>query len=110
MVISDGDFLRNEKDLRSGTPLELGVNPFADQGEKVSYANKDFLFNTLAYLTDANGLITARAKEIELRPLNRIKVQEEKTYWQLLNLLSPLLLIGLFGFSRAYLRKRRYSS
>ncbi len=110
VVISDGDFIRNEKDLRRGTPLELGINPFADQGEKVRYANKDFLFNTLAYLTDANGLITARAKEVTLRPLNRIKVQEERTYWQLLNLIGPLLIMGLFGFSRAYLRKRKYNT
>lgn len=110
VVISDGDFMRNEKNLQNGSPYELGFNPFADQGEKLRYTNKDFLFNTLAYLTDANGLITARAKEITLRPLNRIKVQEEKTYWQLVNLIGPLFVMLLFGLTRAYLRKRRYAA
>ena len=110
VVISDGDLIRNERDLRTGSPLELGINPFADQGEKIRYANKDFLFNALAYLTDANGLITARAKEITLRPLNRIKVQKERTYWQLINLVGPLVILGLFGFLRTYLRKRKYAS
>ena len=90
--------------------MELGFNPFADNGEKVRYANKDFLFNALAYLTDEDGLITARAKEITLRPLNRVKVQEERVYWQALNLITPLVAILLFGVIRGVLRKRRYAS
>lgn len=110
IVISDGDLIRNELDLKTGAPMELGLNPFADRGEKVIYANKDFLFNALTYLTDENGLITARAKEVTLRPLNRIKVQEERVYWQVLNLAGPIVLIVLFGTLRGVLRKRKYGS
>lgn len=109
IVASDGDLIRNELDLKTGAPMELGLNPFADRGEKVIYANKDFLFNALTYLTDENGLITARAKEVTLRPLNRIKVQEERVYWQVLNLAGPLVIIILFGMLRGALRKRKYS-
>lgn len=109
IVASDGDLIRNELKLGEGTPYELGFNPFADQGEKVRYANKDFLFNALAYLTDENGLITARAKEIALRPLNRVKIQGERTYWQLLNLVAPLVILALFGVIRGFLRNRKYS-
>ena len=62
IVTSDGDLIRNELKLGEGTPYELGFNPFADQGEKVRYANKDFLFNALAYLTDENGLNYCQGK------------------------------------------------
>ncbi len=110
IVASDGDLIRNELNLRNGAPMELGLNPFADDGEKVRYANKDFLFNALTYLTDEHGLITAREKEIVLRPLNRVKVQEEKVYWQILNLVVPLLLLIIFGFVRGGLRKRKYGN
>ena len=110
IVISDGDLIRNELDLKTGAPMELGLNPFADRGEKVIYANKDFLFNALTYLTDENGLITARAKEVTLRPLNRIKVQNEKLYWQVLNIAGPLVIIILFGILRGVLRKRKYGN
>ncbi|OEK05499.1 gliding motility-associated ABC transporter substrate-binding protein GldG [Roseivirga misakiensis] len=110
IVASDGDLIRNERDLKTGAPMELGINPFADRGEKVMYANKDFLFNALTYLTDENGLITARAKEVTLRPLNRLKVQEERAYWQVLNLVGPLLIIILFGVTRGILRKRKYGA
>lgn len=109
IVASDGDLIRNEIDLRNGSPMELGFNPFRDEGQRVRYANKDFLFNALTYLTDENGLITARAKEVLIRPLNKVKVQAEKTYWQLLNLIAPLVAIILFGTLRGVLRKRKYS-
>ncbi|HEY9117948.1 MAG TPA: gliding motility-associated ABC transporter substrate-binding protein GldG [Roseivirga sp.] len=109
IVLSDGDFIRNELNLRNKTPYELGVNPFREEGEKVRYANKDFMFNALAYLTDENGLITSRNKEITLRPLNRVKLQEERTYWQALNLVGPLAILVLFGIIRDFLRKRKYA-
>nr|WP_262501620.1 gliding motility-associated ABC transporter substrate-binding protein GldG [Roseivirga pacifica] len=108
VVVSDGDIIRNEKNLRTGAPFELGYNPFADQGEKLKYANKDFLFNALAYLVDENGVITSRAKDITLRPLNRVKVREERVYWQILNLVGPLVLLSIFGLIRVLWRKRKY--
>ncbi|MBO3700152.1 gliding motility-associated ABC transporter substrate-binding protein GldG [Roseivirga sp. E12] len=110
IVVSDGDLIRNEIDLRNGSPMELGFNPFREEGEKVRYANKEFLFNALTYLTNENGLITARAKEVLIRPLNKVKVRAEKTYWQVLNLVGPILVIVLFGLMRGLLRKRKYSN
>lgn len=110
VVISDGDMIRNEINLRNGNPYELGVNPFTEEGEKVRYANKDLMFNALAYLTDENGLITSRNKEIRLRPLNRVKLQKERSYWQVLNLIAPLALLLVFGIARSFLRKRRYTA
>lgn len=107
LVVSDGDIIRNE--IRRGQPLELGLNPFADDNEQQRYANSDFLFNALAYLIDENGLITARTKEIKLRPLDRIKVQNERTKWQLINLLGPIVLLVMFGVIRSLIRKRKYS-
>jgi ABC-2 type transport system permease protein len=107
LVISDGDVIRNE--IRGGRPLELGLNPFAEGSEQQRYANSDFLFNALAYMIDENGLITARTKEIKLRPLDRLKVREERLKWQLINLLGPVLLIVIFGLLRSFIRKRRYS-
>ncbi|GHE65607.1 gliding motility-associated ABC transporter substrate-binding protein GldG [Roseivirga thermotolerans] len=109
VVVSDGDFIRNELNLRTRQPYPLGFNPFVEEGEKLKYANRDFLFNVLAYMTDEEGLITSRNKEITLRPLNRIKVQEERTYWQSLNLAGPLVILVLFGLARGVLRKRKYS-
>lgn len=108
IVVSDGDVIKNE--IMRGQPMDLGFNPFVEGNEPPQlYANKDFLFNALAYLTDESGLITARNKEVKIRPLNRLKVQEERLKWQLINLGLPLTILVVFGLIRGLIRKRKYS-
>jgi hypothetical protein len=62
------------------------------------------------YMIDGKGLITARAKEIRIRPLDKIKIAEQKVYWQSVNLIAPLVLLFAYGIIRFYLRKRRYAN
>ncbi|MEQ9289427.1 MAG: gliding motility-associated ABC transporter substrate-binding protein GldG [Cyclobacteriaceae bacterium] len=105
VVCSDGDMIRNEFSLKTGEPLELGADPFST----TLYANRDFVMNALEYLLNDNGIITAKAKEIKLRPLDKVKVAEEKTKWQLINLAIPLVLLLAYGVVRYYHRKKKYS-
>ncbi len=109
IVASDGDLIRNEISPLNGRPYELGFNPAADQGEMINYANRDFIYNALAYLTDEEGLISARSKEIRLRPLDQIRIQEQRTKWQLTNLLGPILFLLAFGVVRNLIRVQRYA-
>lgn len=103
-VFSDGDLVRNEVNPRSGQAYELGF----DRYNNITFANKELALNTIHYLLDAEGLINVRAKEIALRPLDKVRVREEKTLWQLLNVGAPIALLALFGVVRYYLRKRKY--
>ncbi|WP_299759583.1 gliding motility-associated ABC transporter substrate-binding protein GldG [uncultured Pontibacter sp.] len=103
-VFSDGDLVRNDVNPRTGQAYELGF----DRYNNMTFANKELAMNTVHYLLDAEGLINVRSKEIALRPLDKVRVREEKTYWQLLNLVAPIMLLGLFGVARYYLRKRKY--
>lgn len=105
LVVSDGDVVRNELDPQNNRPLPLGFDPFTER----TFANQDFVLNALAYLVDESGLIRARAKEVRLRPLDQVKVKAESTQWQLINLLLPLLLVGIFGVVKFYLRRQRYA-
>lgn len=106
VVVADGDLVRNDINRSNGNPLPLGYDPITDR----SYANKDFIINTLSYLTDEDGLINARRKEIQIRPLDQVKVEESALFYQILNLVGPIILIIIFGVGKAYLRKRKYSS
>ncbi|WP_018477392.1 gliding motility-associated ABC transporter substrate-binding protein GldG [Pontibacter roseus] len=103
-VFSDGDLVRNDVNPRTGQAYELGF----DRYNNVKFANKELAMNTIHYLLDSEGLINVRSKEIQLRPLDKVRVKEERTYWQLLNLVAPIVLLALFGVTRYYLRKRRY--
>jgi ABC-2 type transport system permease protein len=105
IVVSDGDVIRNEVNRRSGQPQQLGYDPFT----KYTYANQDLLLNMLAYLTEDDGLIFARNKEVKIRPLDRNRINDEKFSWQFLNLAAPIVLVVLYGTARAYLRRRKYT-
>lgn len=102
VVISDGDVIRNQLDR--GRPLELGF----DKWTQSFYGNKEFLLNTVNYLLDDSGLINIRTKEIAVAFLDPQKTSEERSKWQILNVLLPLGLLAVFGVSFQYLRKRKY--
>ena len=105
LVVGDGDFVRNEVDYQNGSPYDLGFDPYM----QASFANKDFLINAMHYLLDNQGIITARAKEIEIRPLDKFEIQQNALKWQLINLVLPLLVILVYGVGRYYYRKRKYA-
>ena len=105
VVLADGDIARNEINPRSGQPQALGFDPMSNY----TFANRDLLMNILAYFTEENGLITARTKEVKIRPLDREKLQTEKVRWQVINLVLPLVVIVLYGVLRAFMRKRKYA-
>jgi gliding-associated putative ABC transporter substrate-binding component GldG len=103
MVVSDGDVIKNQLDQDS--PLELGF----DKWTGTFYGNKEFLLNSVNYLLDDRGLINIRTKEIAVAFLDMPKTAQERTKWQLLNLLLPLALLLLFGLLFQYVRRRRYA-
>lgn len=103
VVISDGDVIKNQLD--GNRPLELGFDKFT----QAFYGNKEFLLNTVNYLLDDSGLINIRTKKIAIPFLDPQKTAEQRTQWQLINLLLPLGLLAIFGFAFQYFRKRKYT-
>ncbi|MBO0356570.1 gliding motility-associated ABC transporter substrate-binding protein GldG [Hymenobacter sp. BT186] len=106
LVVSDGDFVRSELDPKTGQPFRLGFDRLAN----TEFANRELVLNAVDYMLDETGLISVRGKQITLRPLDKLKVIEQRSRWQLLNLVAPLVLLGVFGAVRAWRRKRRYAS
>jgi ABC-2 type transport system permease protein len=104
IICSDGDLIVNDYDYKRNAPLPLGY----DRVTKQTFGNKDFVLHALDYMTDANGLINARGKQIAIRALDKIQIQEDRKFWQALNLLLPIVLIGIFGAIRYYLRIRKF--
>lgn len=105
IVVADGDVAKNKYLPTREQVVPLGYN----EVENFIYANKEFLQNAVEYLLDKNGIIAARGKEVRLRMLDTTRAQEEKTWWQLVNIVFPLILIGVFGFGYGWWRKRKYA-
>lgn len=104
IIISDGDVIKN--DVIRNTPQELGFDRWTGK----TYGNKEFLLNAVNYLLDDSGLINIRSKEIAIAFLDQEKISKEKTKWQLLNILLPLVLLLGFGFIFNYIRKKNFTS
>lgn len=105
IVIGDGDIIRNDLDPETGEPLGLGVEPFT----KTTYANESFVLNILDYMVDDSGLIETRSREVKIRPLDRVKVKQERAKWQVINLVAPVLLVLLIGGIKWYVRKKKFA-
>ncbi len=105
IVIADGDIARNE--IRNdSTTYPLGYFPYTQQ----TFANKDFVLNCIQYLVDNSGILETRNKDVKLRLLNKVRVEQEKTKWQLINIVLPILVVLGFGFLFSYYRKKKYTS
>ncbi len=104
IVVSDGDVCMNQLKIPDGYPLPLGYNQFTRQ----TYGNKDFILNALNYLADGPGLISLRTREFKLRLLDKTKINRQRIQWQLINVLSPLVLMLIFAFLVITFRKRKY--
>ena len=102
VVISDGDIGKNQ--ILKEEPFDLNRDKWTNQ----QFGNKDFLINTVDYLLDDAGLIQLRNKTLQIRTLDKQKAFKERTFWQFLNVVLPLLILFAFGFVFNYLRKRRY--
>ena len=103
IVISDGDIGRNQ--LQKGKPFDLAQDKWT--GEQ--FGNKDFLLNAVDYLLDDNGLIELRNKNVQINLLDKERAYQERTFWQFVNIVLPLLVLLTFGFVFQYIRKRTYS-
>ena len=102
LIISDGDVIKNE--VQRGKPLELGFERYTGN----TYGNKEFLLNAVNYMLDDSGLIDIRSKEINIAFLNDKKTADEREKWQVINIILPLIILGLFAFGFNYFRKRKY--
>jgi ABC-2 type transport system permease protein len=112
IVVSDGDIIRNQLNRKTGAPMELGY----DQDTRQMFGNKDFIVNAVSYLSDDDGLISIRSREIKIRQLDKTRINSSKLlwfnvsdiFWQILNVVAPIVLIIIFGIVWTIARKRRY--
>ncbi|MFP2997588.1 gliding motility-associated ABC transporter substrate-binding protein GldG [Spongiivirga sp. MCCC 1A20706] len=102
IVVSDGDVVKNQ--FQQGRPLELGFDRWTGQ----QYGNKEFLLNAVNYLLNDDGLINIRSKEIKIAFLDQQKVIEQRTKWQIVNMVVPLIALTVFGFLFNLIRKKKY--
>ena len=104
IVISDGDIIRNRYSGDDGTVFPLGYDHYT----QTLYANRDLILNAVNYLVGDEGLLASRSRNIKLRKLDVIKVRENRTLCQVINIGIPILLLGAAAGAIYLIRRRRY--
>ncbi len=104
IVVSDGNMFMNAVSPQDG-PLEMGMDPYTRQ----LFANREFFENCLTYLTDTTGIIQARNKDFKLRLLDKAKIGQQKTTWQVLAFLIPIAFVLLFAVIFQFVRQRKFA-
>ena len=105
IVVADGDIIRNQFHIPKGYPLPLGF----DQYTQITYGNKEFIENAISYLVDGEGLIEIRSRELKIRLLDMNKVNNDALLWQIVNVVLPSVIMIIFGFILAFIRKRKFA-
>ena len=109
IIISDGDIPLNGE--YKGEPLPMGVNSYTVGTQyEYQFANKQFVENCIEYLINDADLSEAKSKDYKLRLLDPKKINEQRTFWQILNLALPVILIIFFGIIYQWWRKRKYAN
>lgn len=108
IIISDGDIVLNG--VYKGQPLPMGVNSFTVGTQyEYQFANRQFVNNCIDYLVNTSDLIQAKSKDYQLRLLDPKKTKEQRGFWEIFNLVLPVLLLLFFGFIYQLFRKRKYT-
>lgn len=107
IVIANGGLIKNKVNY-STNPPQIQKMGF-DRVSKITFGNKEFFVNAISYLNDDSGLMQLRNRNIKLRLLDKVKIRDEKVYWQWLNTGLPIVIVLLFGVVYNVLRRRRFS-
>ncbi len=105
IVVADGDIALNLISQK-GEPLLMGQNNYKELA--ITYANKDFLINSIEYLSGNDNILATRAKDYTMRVLDPVKKQNNAGFWKFITTTVPIALIVLIGFIFNLLRKKRY--
>ena len=95
IVIADGDLIANETN-KNGNIYPLGYDKFINYTFE---GNKKFIINAIQFLTDNNGLINLRSKNIKLRLLNNDLITNYRILIIILNIFLPLILFLILIYS-----------
>lgn len=105
IVIGDASVISNQYSVMRDEIYPLGFDRFTNQ----TFGNRNFMLNCVDYLLDDSGVLSLRSKSVKIRMLDNKKLKADKTFWQVMNLGVPIVIIFLLGFIFNVIRWRNYA-
>ena len=102
VVIAGGSILINE--VQKNQALPMGYDRYSG----MQFSNRDFITNAVLWLTDSEGLIGLREKNVALRLLNDKRAHDERTKVQMVSTISPVAILALIAGIVYIVRRHKY--
>jgi len=95
IIIGDGNVAKNQVVFRQGKyiPYPLGYDRYTG----IMYGNREFLLNCVNYLLDEADIISIRNRDINIRLLDKRKVEINLAIIRTINIVVPILLVCVAG-------------
>lgn len=103
IVVAAGSIIRN--DWKKNEPLPLGY----DRYTQMQFGNRDFIVNSVLFLTDDQGWMQLRKKEFTLRLINDQRAREMRITAQVISIVIPLVILVLTGGIMIGIRRKKYT-
>ena len=104
IFISDGDIIRNFVDPKKGQPFPAGYDRYTG----TMYDNSEFIINCVNYLCADDDLLQIRAKNFKIGSLSKTKIQEKSTFYAILNIAVPLMIVLIMGIIMNVQKRVKY--
>jgi gliding-associated putative ABC transporter substrate-binding component GldG len=120
-LVGNGRFIANSYDSmlsRTGTEFmyrpteinDLRMDPeLAQLGVPLFFGNQEFFQNLTDYMLGDQSVLDVRSRQIDIHEIDKEKVKTDAGFYKALNVLLPILLILIFAFLMAWIRKRKYA-
>ena len=115
MITNSYDSLMNPAGTEYMYRPKQGPNELVQDRELVAmriqhmFGNQDFFMNLVDFMMGDNSVLDIRSREIEIHAIDKEKVIENATFYKVINVGLPIIIILALAFLMLVLRKRKYA-
>ncbi len=113
VLIGNGRFISNSLRVNAQgqlfPSLQLDEDLYFYQGKSQLVGNKEFFENLVDYTMDEGTILNLRTRKVDIYALDKYKVKNEGKFYKAINIIIPVLLVGLFAALMLFIRKRKYA-
>ena len=73
------------------------------------FGNQELFQNMTDYMMGDNSVLDIRSRQIDMHRMDKDKVNQDATFYKIINLLLPIGIILLLAFGMNFIRKRRFT-
>ena len=116
LLIGNGRFISNSVRLdERGIPGPYFPSLSADE-EMTMYSrkyvligNQEFFQNMVDYMMGEGSVLGLRSRKVDIYALDKNKIKKDGQFYKLMNIIIPLLIVGVLAVFMLYYRKRKYA-